>query len=319
MRVLVGGSTGLIGSALVARLEAEGHSVHRLVRRQPAQGEAAIDVAARTIDASQLPGRSLEGLDAVVNLAGEPLTPARWSEPPRWTRAKKERIWSSRVEATDLIARVLAGLSEPPPVFVSASAIGYYGDRGDELLVEGVRPGGGYLSEMCVAWEAATAPASDAGIRVVHVRSGIVLSADGGFLKLMLPFFRRGLGARIGGGWQWTSWISLEDEVGVLLHAIANGELSGPLNSVSPTPVRNRELTAAIAQAVGRPALLSVPVGPLQLALGRDAGGFALASQRVLPKRLERSGYQFALGDLTAAIEAALAASPVGDAPHHAA
>ncbi len=319
MRVLVGGSSGLIGSALVARLEAEGNTVHRLVRRAPADGEASIDTTARAIDASRLPGRSLEGLDAVVNLAGEPLAPSRWTEPPRWTRAKKDRIWSSRVDTTDLIARVLAELHQPPPVFVSASAIGYYGDRGDEILLEGARPGSGFLADVCVAWEAATAPASEAGVRVVHVRSGLVLSAAGGFLKLLLPVFRKGLGGRIGGGWQWMSWVSLDDEVGVLLHAISRPEVAGPVNAVSPNPVRNRDLTTAIAREVGKPAFLSVPVGPLQLALGRDAGGYALASERALPKRLELSGYEFAHPELDDALRAAMALGAAGNNPHQAA
>jgi uncharacterized protein (TIGR01777 family) len=297
----------MIGSALVARLVAEGHTVHRLVRRDPADGDAVIDVTARSIDASRMPGRSLEGLDAVVNLAGEALTPARLTEPPRWSRAKKERIRSSRVETTDLIARVLAGLHEPPAVLVSGSAVGYYGDRGDELLVEGMRPGTDFMAGICVEWEAATAPAEEAGVRVVHLRSGIVLSPRGGLLELLLPLFRKGLGARIGGGWQWTSWISLTDEVGAILHAIARTDLSGPLNAVSPTPARNRELTAAIAAAVGRPALLSVPVGPLQLALGRDTSSFLLASQKALPKRLERSGYEYAHPELEEALRAEIA------------
>jgi uncharacterized protein (TIGR01777 family) len=309
MRVLVSGSTGLIGSALVTRLRADGHTVHRLVRRAPSDGDAVIDVATGSIDASRLPGRSLEGLDAVVNLAGEPLMPPRLTQFPRWTKAKKERIRSSRVETASLLARVLAGLGKPPAVLVSASAVGYYGDRGDELLEEGSRAGAGFLADVCVAWEAATAPAGEAGIRVVRLRSGIVLAPTGGFLGLMLPLFRNGLGARIGGGWQWTSWISLEDEIGAILHAIERAELAGPVNLVAPAPVRNRELTAAIAQAVGRPALLTVPIGALQLALGSDAAGFALASERVLPKRLERSGYRYTLGTLDEALRTVVARS----------
>jgi uncharacterized protein (TIGR01777 family) len=327
MRVLVCGSSGLIGSALVARLETDGHTVHRLVRRPPEEGEASIDVSAGTIDASRLPGRSLEGLDAVFNLAGEPLTPASLTtrpllsldKVPRWSKDKKERIWTSRVDTTELLSKVLGALDAPPAVLVSASAIGYYGDRGDELLVEGARPGSGYLSEVCVAWEAATAPAAEAGVRVVKVRSGIVLSAEGGFLKMMLPLFRLGLGGRIGGGWQWMSWISLDDEIGALLHAATTTELSGAVNVVSPVPARNREMTAAIAAAVGKPALLSVPEGPLRLALGEDASGFALASQRVLSRRLERSGYHHVHGELAEAVRAALGSPDAVGNPHRAA
>ncbi|HTX00548.1 MAG TPA: TIGR01777 family oxidoreductase [Acidimicrobiales bacterium] len=319
MRALVSGSSGLIGSALVARLEAGGHVVHRLVRRPPEDGEAAIDVAARTIDASRLPGQSLEGLDAVFNLAGEPLAPESWRKPPRWSPAKKERIWSSRVETTELLASVLAGLDKPPAVLVSASATGYYGDRGDELLVEGTLPGTGFLPEVCVAWEAATAPATEAGIRTVALRTGMVLAAEGGFLKMMLPLFRRGLGARIGGGWQWMSWISLDDEVGALLHAATRDDLSGPVNAVSPEPVRNRDLTLALAEAVGRPALLSVPEGPLRMAFGIDAAVFALASQRVVPRRLERSGYEHVHPQLAGALRAALASPAAAGHPHRAA
>ena len=288
MRVLVSGSTGLIGGALVERLRAGGHTVHPLVRRPPHPGEAAIDLSAGTLDTSQLPGGSLEGLDAVVNLAGEPLAPTRLSDPPRWSRTKKQRILSSRVVTTRVLSQALAALTSPPAVLVSASAIGYYGDRGDELLVEGARPGRGFLAEVCVGWEQATAAAEEAGIRVVHLRSGLVLG-DGGVLKLLVPFFRAGLGARIGSGEQWWSWISLADEVGVILHAIADTELSGPVNSVSPQPVHSRELTSGIAAVVSRPVLLSLPAGPLRLAFGPDASANLLDSQRAVPRRLERS------------------------------
>lgn len=301
MRVLVSGSNGFVGTALVARLRAEGHEVHRLVRSQPGTGEVGIDLGARRIDASRLPGGSLEGLDAVVNLAGEPITPARWGA------SKRERIRSSRVETTAILARTLATLASPPEVLVSGSAIGYYGDRGDELLAEGCRPGTGFLPEVCSAWEHATSPAAARGIRVVKVRTGIVLGPGGGLLGRLLALFRAGLGGRLGSGWQWTSWISLEDEVRVLIHAATRGDLDGVLNATSPEPVRNKELTATLAAQLGRPALLNVPGVAIRLGLGeRTASELVLASQRVVPERLFATGFAYSHPDIASAITAAI-------------
>lgn len=310
MRVLVSGSGGFIGRSLVERLEADGHTVHRLVRRPPSPGEAQLDTSAGRIDTSALPGGSLEGLDAVFNLAGEPISPARWLP------AKRERIRSSRLTTTDVLARALAATSRPPAVLVSASAIGYYGDRGDELLVEGSRRGTGFLAEVCAGWEQATAPASGRGIRVVHVRTAMVLGAGGGTLATLLPIFRAGLGGRLGSGSQWMSWIAMEDEIGALMHAWSSDQLHGALNATGPEPVRSSELTKELAAAIGRPAVLAVPAPAIRLAVGRrTADELVLASQRVLPEKLRSTGYEFSRPTLRSAIRAAVpgAAHEPGD------
>ncbi len=306
MRFLVSGSNGLIGSALVARLVAEGHTVHRLVRSRPGPGDALLDADRRSIDASGLPGGTLDGLDAVFHLAGEPITAARWGA------AKREAIRASRTATTDVLSRALRSTRNPPGVLVSGSAIGYYGDRGDELLVEGSRHGSGFLAEVCAAWEAATEPASEAGIRVVHARTGLVLGPGCALLAKLVPLFRTGLGGRLGSGAQWMSWIALEDEVGALVHAATTEELVGACNLVAPAPVRNTAFTAALAEVLGRPALCNVPAAAVRLALGREtAEDVALASQRVRPERLEATGYSFAVATVEEALVASLAPAPI--------
>jgi uncharacterized protein (TIGR01777 family) len=292
VRVLVSGSSGLIGSALVARLRAEGHEVTPLVRRLPRSGEAAWDPKEGTTDAP-----ALEGHDAVVHLAGAGLGDHRW------TQSYKAEILHSRKEGTSLLARSLAGLERPPKVLASGSAVGFYGDRGDETLTEESGPGAGFLAEVVRQWEAATAPAEEAGIRVVHLRTGVVQSPKGGALgKLLLPF-RLGLGGRIGSGRQWLSWISIDDEVGAILHVLQHQELRGPVNLTAPNPVRYGDYAQALGKALGRPAVLPTPALALQLLLGREmVREMLLSGQRVLPAKLQASGYQHRHPELDGAL-----------------
>lgn len=297
MRMAVSGSSGLIGMALCRALAVRGHDVVRLVRRPAGPGEAFWDPAAGLIDAG-----ALAGTQAVVHLAGAGIGDRRWS-------AERRRVLvDSRVESTALLARVLAGSDPRPGVLVNASAVGYYGDRGDEVLDESAPAGTGFLAELCQRWEEATAPAAEAGIRVVRVRSGVVLSASGGALAMQLPAFRVGLGARLGHGRQWMSWISLDDEVGVLLRAIDDEKISGPVNAVAPQPVTNRHFTRALGHALHRPAVFVVPAPIMHAVLGRQlVDEMLLASQRVRPAALERSGHRFAHPEVEGALEAVLA------------
>jgi uncharacterized protein (TIGR01777 family) len=294
MRVLVTGSSGLVGSALVPFLNSGGHRVTRLVRSKPRAAEAYAlwDPEAGTIDAS-----SLEGLDAVVHLAGESIAAGRW------TAARKARILESRVKGTNLLTGTLAGLSQPPKVLVSASAVGFYGDRGDEVLREESPSGSGFLAEVCRQWEAATAPAAQVGIRVVHLRFGMILSAKGGALQRLLLPFRFGLGGRLGSGRQFMSWVALDDIVGAIHHALTTEELQGPVNAVSPTAVRNAEFTRTLGRVLRRPAVFPLPAFAARLAFGQMADELLLASQRVEPARLLASSYQFRFPELEAALK----------------
>jgi uncharacterized protein (TIGR01777 family) len=281
MNVVVTGASGFIGSALVPALQAGGHSVRRLVRAAPARdGEYRWDPAAGRVD----PG-ALAGVDAAVHLAGETVA-------GRWTDAKKERILRSRLDGTRTLAEALATLERPPRVLVAASAIGYYGDRGDELLTEESPPGEGFLADVVKAWEGASQSAEQAGIRVVRLRFGIVLSPAGGALKTMLRPFRLGLGGRVGSGRQWMSWVSIDDVVGAVGHALTHEDLAGPANTVAPNPVTNAEFTKTLARVISRPALLPVPAPALRIALGEFALD-VLSSARVAPVRLGESGYEF--------------------------
>jgi hypothetical protein len=311
MNVLVSGSRGFIGSALVARLEREGHVVHRIVRSgatparsaeaSPQAATVTLEIGAGRLDVSALPHQSLEGIDAVFHLAGEPITPWRWSA------TKRERMRSSRVVTTDIVARAVASAPEPRPALISMSAIGYYGERGEEAVDEASPAGTGTLADLCRAWEAAAAPARDAGARVVNLRTGVVLGRGGGSLALEIPLFRLGLGARLGSGRQWTSWISLEDEVGALLHVALDPSIEGPANATSPAPVRNAAFTDALAAALSRRALLAVPRRVLELVAGAEVTREMLCvSERVLPATLERTGYHFAHPDLEAALRAVI-------------
>jgi uncharacterized protein (TIGR01777 family) len=307
VRVLVSGAHGMIAAALIGQLVHEGHSVVTLDRpsseRREVPGRAgsvAWDPAAGVLDR---PAMARQGpFDAAVHLAGAGIGDRRWSA------ARRRQLVESRVASTRLLAGELAAADPPPSVLVSASAVGIYGDRGDEELTEDSLPGDGFLADLCRQWEDATAAAAGAGIRVVNLRSGIVLSAGGGALARQLPLFRLGLGGRLGDGRQWVSWITLADEVGVIRRAMADAGLRGPVNATAPHPVTNAELTRALGRAVHRPALLAVPRPALALALGADlADEMLLASQRVRPARLTSAGHRFEHPDLDAALTAVLA------------
>jgi uncharacterized protein len=290
MRVLVSGARGLIGSALLRRLRAGGHETGVLTRHATGPGEIGWDPAGGRLDAT-----AIEGFDAVVHLAGEPIA-------ARWTPARKALIRESRVAGTRLLAGRLADLGRPPRVLVSVSAIGYYGDRGDEVLDEESPPGAGFLPEVCRAWEEAAAPASARGIRVVHPRLGLVLTTRGGVLARLLPLFRLGLGGALGDGRAWWSWVVLEDVIGVLDRALADEALAGPVNVVAPGAVTNRTFTRALGRALGRPALLPVPALALRALFGEMAEGAMLASARVTPARLRAAGHSFRFPGLADAL-----------------
>jgi uncharacterized protein (TIGR01777 family) len=291
MKVLVTGSHGLIASALIPRLERDGHSVTRLVRQAPRPGELQWDPEGGAIDRD-----GLEGHDAVVHLAGVGIGDHRWTD------EHKRAVLDSRVKGTQLLSEALAAL-EHKPVFVSGSAIGYYGNRGDEELTETSAPGDDFLASICTQWEAATGAAEDAGLRVVHLRTGIVLSKGGGALKQMLTPFKLGIGGKLGSGRQWFSWIHIDDEVGSILHALTNVAVRGPLNAVSPNSATNAEFTKALGRALHRPAVVPVPAFGLRVLFGREmADTMLLSGQRVLPKVLARTGYAFSHPDLDAAL-----------------
>ena len=286
MDVLVTGASGFIGSALLSALTAAGHRPIRAIRGiavPPGVDGIAWDPDAGTIDHAVL-----EGIGAVVHLAGAGIGERRWTD------ARKSVILESRTRGTSLIASALASLQKKPAVLVSSSAIGYYGNRGDEVLTEESARGDGFLADVCREWEAAAAPAAAAGIRLVTIRTGIVLGADGGVLKQLLVPFRLGLGGRVATGKQWMSWIALVDQVGAILHALRTESLSGPVNLTAPNPVTNAELTSTLAKVLHRPAKLPTPLLPLRALYGRELVDHLLVGgQRVLPKVLEASGYVF--------------------------
>jgi len=291
MKILISGSTGLIGSSLSTFLINNNHRVARLVRRVPSgDDEIGWNPASGTLDAS-----ALEGIDAVVNLAGESIA-------ARWTAEKKRRIQESRVQGTRLLAQSMAHLSNPPKVMVSVSAIGYYGDRGEEQLTETSSLGKGFLPDLCREWENAATAASGKRTRVVIPRIGMVLSAKGGALGLMLPVFQLGIGGRIGSGRQYMSWISIDDLVSVINYAITCESLQGPVNAVSPNPVTNQRFAKTLGHVLSRPALFSLPAFVARLALGQMADEALLSSARVWPARLTESGYRFAFPELEGAL-----------------
>lgn len=300
MRVAVTGATGLIGRALEASLAADGHTVHRVVRDASSAREG--DVV-WNLDAGQIDAAKLEGVDAVVHLAGEPIGASRWTDEAR------RRIRSSRVVGTELIAGALADLKAPPAVLLSSSAVGIYGDRGDEELTEDSAAGDDFLAEVCHAWEAAAEPARAAGIRVVHPRTGVVLAKDGPLIdKIELPF-RMGVGGRVGHGRQYIPWISLTDEVRALRFLI-DTELSGPVNLTAPAPATNRELTKALGSVMRRPTVLPIPSFAIRALYGEMGVTLATVSQRVLPTRLLEAGFVFEHTTLLAALEEALGSKP---------
>jgi len=283
LTVLVVGASGHLGSALVPLLAGQGYRVRRLVRApRPVTPEAVHwDPDAGTLDAA-----ALEGVDAVVNLAGERIAALRW------TRAKKTRISRSRVGGTRLLAETLAALERRPRVFLSASAVGYYGDRGAEVLTEESPPGHTFLARLCREWEAAALPARRAGIRVVHLRTANVLDARRGFLAPLLPLFRLGLGGRLGSGRQYVPWIAIDDWVRAVAHLLVTESVDGPVNLAAPQQVTNAEFTRTLARVLGRPAVAVVPAFALRLVMG-ELGREILASQRVQPARLLVSGFTF--------------------------
>jgi len=293
MRILISGSTGLIGSALVSALETDGHEVHRLVRRHVEGTGPSVfwDPTNATIDAT-----ALEGFDAVVHLAGESIAGGRW------TAAKMARIRDSRVDGTCLLAGSLAQLQQPPEVLLSASAIGIYGNRPGEELSEKSTPGEGFLADVCRQWEAAAQEAAGAEIRVVALRFGMVLAAGGGALAKMLPPFRLGLGGPVGSGRQEVSWIALDDAVAAAVHLLGDNTTSGPVNLVAPRPVTNRRLAKSLGRVLHRPALMPLPALAARIVLGRMADELLLASQRVVPRRLLEAGFQFNHPELDAAL-----------------
>src|SRR4051794_32409136 len=295
MHIAITGATGLIGTALIARLRAGGHRVVRLVRHDPAPDDILWDPQGGQLDAARL-----AGVDAVVNLSGAGIGDKRWTDEYRRT------IRASRVAATDLISRTMAVLDPLPKVLLSGSAIGYYGDRGDEVLDERSSAGTGVLPDVCRAWEAATAPAAAVGVRVAHLRTGIVLSGQGGALKKQLPLFKLGLGGRFGTGRQWQSWIHVDDEVGAIEHLLT-ADVEGPVNLTSPNPVINADFGATLARVLHRPALVPVPkIGP-RLLLGTDlADSLLFEGQRVQPAVLAGSGYEFREPELEGALRALL-------------
>ncbi|HUK86824.1 MAG TPA: TIGR01777 family oxidoreductase [Terriglobales bacterium] len=292
LSILVTGASGTVGTELVPALAAAGHGVTLLVRRPPRPGSAEIQW-----DPTGAPNAALfEGSDAVIHLAGESIASSNWTED------KKARILNSRVQGTATLAASLARMAKPPRVVIAASAIGYYGNRGDELLVEESTSGTGFLAEVCRQWEAALAPAVKAGIRVVNLRLGMVLSARGGALKKMLTPFKLGAGGRLGSGRQWISWISIADVVGAIQFILANDALRGPVNAVSPQPVSNAEFTRALGRALHRPTLFPMPAFLVRLVFGQLGEELLLASQKVEPARLQAAGFPYRHSEIGACL-----------------
>lgn len=293
-RILVSGVSGSIGAALLPSLKARGYNISRLVRG-PGSGEGQISWNPE----APLSPESVSGYEAVIHLAGESIG-------GRWTDAKKKRILESRVQGTRHLAEALAKTKDRPRVLITASAIGYYGDREDEVLREESPPGQGFLPDVCREWEAASQPAAQAWIRTVHMRTGLVLSPQGGALQKMLPPFRLGLAGNMGSGRQWWSWIDVQDWVGAVHHILKTDLLQGPVNIVSPQPVTNAEFTKTLASVLSRPAFFPMPAFAARLVFGQMADELLLASQRVEPKKLLASGYPFQYSDLRKSLAAIL-------------
>jgi uncharacterized protein len=299
MRILVSGSTGFLGTSLIEALEKEGHTIARLVRPETRQSKAS-GVPGQNVRWDPVAGEfyadAAEGADALVHLAGASIANRRWNA------SRKNLMRTSRIDATRHLMGALSKLRRPPRVIVAASAIGYYGDRGDEILTETSAPGSDFLATLCQEWEAETARGAEFGARVVNLRFGIILAAHGGALPRMALPFKLGVGGRIGSGRQWMSWLALSEVLGMIRFAIQNSQLSGPANAVTSTPVQNSEFTRVLAKTLHRPALFPAPAFILRLALGEMADALLLSSQRVLPSKLEQSGYKFAQHDLAKAL-----------------
>jgi uncharacterized protein (TIGR01777 family) len=304
MKVLISGSSGTVGTALRTALHAKGHDILRLVRpatprepRNPSTGQ--LDVAWNPgVDEPLDP--AAEGTDTVIHLAGASIGDARW------TAQRKVLLRDSRVAGTHHLVDALARLRRPPRLFIAASAIGFYGDRGDELLTESSAPGADFLASLTCDWEAESMRAAQFGARVVTLRFGIILAKNGGALPRMALPFRLGAGGRIGSGKQWMSWVTLADIVAIIGHAASTDSLSGPVNAVAPHPARNAEFAAALGRVLHRPAIFPTPAFALRLALGEMAGALLFSSQRVQPQKLEQSGYRFLNPDLLPALESVL-------------
>jgi uncharacterized protein len=290
VRIVMSGASGLVGSALAPFLTTRGHDVVRLVRRTPGKDEARWDPAAREIDRA-----ALERADALVHLSGENVL-------GRWNAAKKNAIRASRIESTRLLSETIAGLARRPATFIAASAIGYYGNRGDELVTEDSPPGTGFLADLCRDWEAASAAAERAGVRVVRPRIGLVQTSRGGPLGKMLPFFRLGLGGPIGRGRQWWSWIAIDDLLQLFAFMVERDELSGPVNITAPEPVRCAEFVRVLGKVLRRPAVLPVPPIALRLLYGEAANEAILTGQRALPARAIQAGFRFRFATLEPAL-----------------
>lgn len=294
MKVVIAGASGFLGKAIVADLRGHGHQVSTLVRRSPAS-ESEFEWHP---ERDELDPLALSGADAVISLSGAGVADKRW------TPAYRQVLVQSRLQPTATIARTLAELPAElrPGAFLSASAIGYYGERGDEPLTESAAGGTGFLADLTRRWEAATEPASRAGVRVVTLRTGLVLSSTGGLMKRLVPLFKLGVGGKLGSGRQYQAWITLADEVAAIRHILLTEQLEGPVNLAGPEPVRNAEFTAELAKALHRPALLPAPAFGLRLALGQFADEGVLISQRVLPEKLINSGYRFEHADVRSAL-----------------
>jgi uncharacterized protein (TIGR01777 family) len=293
VKILVTGSHGFIAHALIPSLESGGHSIRRLVRSSAdtGRGEFAWDPYRKQIDDA-----ALDGIDAVVHLAGESIAEGRW------TPDKKKRILESRTIPTRFLAEKIAASTSPPSVFVCASAIGYYGDRGEEVLTEGSSPGSDFLANVCLEWEAATAPASANKARVVNVRFGLILSPDGGALQKILMPFKLGVGGRLGSGNQYWSWIALDDVIGAIGHVLTAQSVQGPVNITGPNAVTNKEFTSVLGKVIHRPALFPAPAVALRIALGEMADALLLSSANVRPEKLSVSNYRFRHTDLAEAL-----------------
>ncbi|MBA2503176.1 MAG: TIGR01777 family protein [Pyrinomonadaceae bacterium] len=297
MKIIVTGASGLIGSRLVPFLQSKGHSITRFVRDK---ARAERDDGARVVEwnpqRGELDAAELEGHDAVVHLAGEPVAEGRWTD------EKKRRIRDSRVQGTSLLAAKLTECANPPHTFISASAVGFYGDRGDETLREESAAGGDFLAGVCREWEAAADAAREKGIRVVCARMGVVLSPDGGALAKLVTPFKLGVGGKLGSGEQYMSWIAIDDAVEALHHALTNAQLAGAMNVVAPNPVTNSEFTESLGRILGRPTLFTVPKFAARLAFGEMADATVLTSQRALPTRLLATNFVFKYPELEGAL-----------------